>query len=133
MLSRVKTETWDRVGMAASAACGVHCLLAPLAVGAATVIPLEWLFSRMSEGLVLALALLVGLTSLVPGYFRRHRRKSCLALFALGGLTLAAAKLAMHGAALEPWLLASGAALITTAHGVNLRLCRSCQRCNDAH
>jgi len=129
----VQTELLDRLGVAASLACGVHCVMAPLAIGAMAVVPAGWLFSHTSETVMLALTLLIGAASLVPSYRATHRRKSCLTLFVLGGATLATAKLALHGADAEPWLLATGAVMIASAHLSNLRFCRTCKKCAGDH
>lgn len=116
--------------MAASLACGVHCALAPLAVGALAVVPLEWAFSRVSEAVMLGLTLLLAVASLAPAYLKQHRRKSCLGLFALGAALLTFGKLGAHGGAWEPTLLASGAGLIASAHLANLHFCRQCKKCS---
>ena len=123
-------EALDRLGVAAALTCGVHCVLAPLAVGAMAVLPVQWAFSDAAEATVLAVTVLLGALSLVPAYRSQHQRKSCMALFFSGVATLVAAKVAMHGASLEPWLLAAGAAMIAGAHLSNLHFCRSCKRCS---
>jgi len=132
MRALLNSEGLDRIGMAASLACGVHCALAPLAVGAMAVIPLEWAFSRASEAVMLGLTLLLAVASLAPAYLRQHRKKSCLGLFALGAGLLMVAKLALHGNPWEPTLLASGAGLIAAAHLANLHFCRQCKSCAHA-
>lgn len=129
--SFVQAELLDKLGVAASLACGVHCVVAPLAVGAMAVIPAGWLFSHASETVILAVTLLIGALSLVPSYRTTHRRKSCLTLFLAGGAALATAKLALHGAAAEPWLLATGAVMIASAHLTNLHFCRNCKTCSE--
>ncbi len=67
--------------------------------------------------------------SLGPSYWRRHRRKRCLGLFAGGAVLLALAKMGPVSESVEPLTVISGAALIATAHLVNLRLCRQCANC----
>ena len=108
--------TIDRAGMALSLSCGLHCTFTPLLIGLAAGLPIGWLLDESTEGLLLAAAVLTGALSLAPGYWRRHRRKRCLAMFAVGERW-------------EPWTVASGAALLATTHLVNLRLCRQCARC----
>ena len=126
----MNSEGLDRIGMAASLACGVHCALAPLAVGAMAVVPLEWAFSQASEAVMLGLTLILALASLAPAYLKQHRRKSCLGLFAVGAAMLVLAKFALHGGPWEPMMLASGAGLIASAHLANLHFCRQCKKCS---
>ena len=130
MKSIEHSEVLDRLGMVASVACGVHCVLAPLAVGLLAAIPLEWAFSRASETAMLLLTAGLATLSLIPSYRNRHRRKSCLAMFGGGILLLVVAKFVLHGASLEPVLLAGGAALIAGAHLANLHFCRTCRTCS---
>ena len=125
-----RTEVLDRLGMAASLACGVHCILAPLALGLLAAFPIEWAFSRASETVMLLLTAGLAAASLIPSYRNRHRRKSCLGMLAGGLLMLVLAKFALHGGALEPMFLAGGAALIAGAHLANLHFCRSCSNCS---
>ncbi|MXY69229.1 MAG: MerC domain-containing protein [Acidobacteriia bacterium] len=119
----------DRAGMALSVCCGLHCIATPLLLGAAVGLPFGWLFAESAETLLLTAAIGTAALSLGPSYWRRHRHKRCLGLFAMGAILLAAAKLGPVSEALEPITVASGAALIATAHLVNLRLCRQCALC----
>lgn len=119
----------DRAGMALSLCCGLHCIATPLLLGAAVGLPLGWLLDESTEALLLTAAVGTAALSLGPSYWLRHRRKRCLGLFATGVSLLALAKLGPVSEALEPLTVASGAALIATAHLVNLRLCRQCALC----
>lgn len=119
----------DRAGMALSVCCGLHCIVTPLLLGAAVGLPFGWLLAESAETFLLAAAVGTAVLSLGPSYWRRHRRKRCLGLFAMGAILLAVAKLGPVSEALEPITVASGAALIATAHLVNLRLCRQCALC----
>lgn len=119
----------DRAGMALSVCCGLHCIATPLLLGAAVGLPFGWLLGESTEALLLTAAIGTAALSLGPSYWRRHRRKRCLGLFVIGVILLALAKLGPVSEALEPITVASGAALIATAHLVNLRLCRQCALC----
>lgn len=125
-------ETFDRAGFAVSVACGVHCVLTPLVVGAAASLPVGWLFSERTEAMMLAVAAALGSLSLLPAYLRRHGRKRCLAMFAFGAALLLVSRFALHGGAVEPWLIAGGATMVAAAHWTNLRLCRSCRDCRHS-
>lgn len=119
----------DRAGMTLSLCCGLHCIVTPLLVGAAVGLPFGWLLHESTETLLLTAAIGTAALSLGPSYWRRHRRKRCLGLFATGAILLGLAKLGPVSEPLEPLTVASGAALIATAHLVNLRLCRQCGIC----
>ena len=119
----------DRAGMALSVCCGLHCIVTPLLIGAAVGLPVGWLLNESTEALLLTAAIGTAALSLGPSYWQRHRRKRCLGLFATGAILLALAKLGPVSEPLEPLAVASGAALIATAHLVNLRLCRQCELC----
>ena len=121
--------TIDRAGMAVSLCCGLHCIFTPLLIGVAASLPIGWLLEESTEVLLLLAAVLTGALSLGPSYWRHHRRKRCLAMFAVGVGLLTLAKLGPVGERWEPWAVASGATLLATAHLVNLRLCRQCARC----
>jgi hypothetical protein len=92
-------------------------------------LPFGWLLNESTEALLLTAAVGTAALSLGPSYWRRHRRKRCLGLFATGAILLALAKLGPVTEGSEPLAVASGAALIATAHLVNLRLCRECALC----
>lgn len=123
--------TIDRAGMALSLCCGLHCVLTPLVIGTAAAMPFGWLFDESTEALLMVVAALTGVVSLGPSYWRRHRRKRCLVLFAAGAGFLVLAKLGPVGERLEPWSVAAGATLLGTAHVVNLHLCRRCEQCEN--
>ncbi len=76
--------TIDRAGMALSLSCGLHCIFTPLLIGVAASLPIGWLLDESTEVLLLAAAVLTGALSLGPSYWRHHRRKRCLAMFAVG-------------------------------------------------
>ena len=115
--------------MALPACCGPHCIVTPLLLGAAAGLPFGWLPSEATEALPLTAAIGTAALSIGPSSRRRHRHKCCLGLFATGATLLALAKLGPVSEPLEPLAVASGAALIATAHLVNLRLCRQCVLC----
>ncbi len=119
----------DRAGMALSICCGLHCVVTPLLIGSAAALPVGWLFDESTEALLLVAAVSTAALSLGPSYWRRHRRKCCLGLFAAGACSLAIAKFGAVGERLEPWTVASGATLLATAHLVNLNFCRQCAQC----
>ena len=123
----------DRVGVFASVACLVHCLLLPVLV------PLLPLLSGVVESESVHEWLLVFLTvcavlAFVPGY-RAHRAWSVVGFGVVGVLLLAGGALAHDLPVLSgldtPLTILGGLVLIST-HLVNLRLCRRCPACKAA-
>jgi MerC mercury resistance protein len=122
----------DRIGVAASVVCLIHCLLLPLAV---PLLPLLAGFAEaesVHQGLLVLLSVCAVL-AFVPGY-RTHRALSVLAYGGLGVALLVGGALAHDLAVLEgldtPLTVIGGVVLIVT-HLVNLRLCRSCPVCRE--
>lgn len=117
----------DQAGMVASSLCALHCLLMPLAVGLLPLFGLSFLADEQTEWVLIGLALLVGLCSLLPGFWLHHRKAQPLFVFALGvGLILLVRLLLEEFHLLELLGVVTGGALLTTAHALNLRYCRLC-------
>lgn len=121
-------ELADRMGIGVSLTCAVHCV----AAGALSVVPSFASFGRIGEGHLgdllewmetplLAVALLVGLYSLVPAYRNEHKNPQPLGLFLLGVAQLVASRL-VEGP-LEIGLTVVGVTFVAAAHLVNLRAC----------
>jgi hypothetical protein len=124
----------DRMGIGVSLTCAVHCA----AAGALSVVPsfvglgahgggegLGGLLDVM-EAPLLALALVIGLYSLVPSYRNEHGNAQPLALFLLGLGQLVTSRF-VEGP-LEVVLTVVGVALVASAHLVNLRACARAHR-----
>ena len=118
----------DRLGVIASAACVVHCLLMPVVLSASAVLahalPGEERTHRM---LAVAVALL-GTVALLSG-FRRHRRWQVLGWMVCGVGCIAGAawwgdRLPSH--AWEVGVTMAGSVMMVLAHRLNHTFCRSC-------
>lgn len=120
----------DRIGVAASVLCLIHCLLLPLAVPMLPLLSGVAAAESVHEGLLVLLSV-CAVFAFVPGY-RTHRTLSVLVYGGLGVILLAAGVLAHDVAVLDgldtPLTVIGGVVLIAT-HWVNLRLCRSCPVC----
>ena len=134
----------DRMGIGVSLTCAVHCAatgalsLAPSLVsasvhggtergpGASLASLLESIETPM-----LALALLVGLYSLVPAYRHEHRNAQPLALFLLGLAQLVASRF-VEGP-LEIAVTVLGVGFVAGAHLLNLRACARVHRAELGH
>jgi len=128
------TGTVDRVGMVASAACFVHCLVTPVVVSLLAVYA-HFLPSEEDTHRVLAIVVtLLGALALGTGY-RRHKRASILLLMA-AGLTLIFAgaffgdRLPSH--AYEVSITLAGSCCMITAHRRNHTFCHRCATCDEA-
>lgn len=108
----------DRLGIALSSLCAVHCVLGLLLV---TLLGLggESLLDPAFHRAGLALAIAIGAATLGYGALH-HGRRGPLALGAAGLALMAAGLLARHGLG-EALLTISGVALVAAAHIRNLR------------
>jgi hypothetical protein len=105
----------------------------PLVVGLFAAYGAAVLDSPVVEWLALAVSLAIGLVSLLPAYRNRHRRKCCLALFLAGIIILIAARLLLTDSRNgETMGVCAGAALTSTAHLLNRKLCHSCRTCQSS-
>lgn len=121
--SAKRHELLDRLGVLASAACAVHCALGLLLATAAGV---GGLFGdeRVELGLVVV-ALLIAVASVTSAY-RRHRRRTPLALLALGVALITAARTLEVA---ETAFSVAGAMALIAMHTTNLRALRAARRC----
>jgi hypothetical protein len=135
VLSRSETMTeggrLDRLGAVASLVCAVHCAAMPLSVTWAPFVGLDFLVKEQTEWALIGLSLSIGSLSLLPSYARKHRQWRPLLLFILGAVLILVLRLLENeGSSLEPPAMVIGALLITCAHLINRRLCRSCLTCH---
>ena len=124
-------EWIDRTGIALSLACGVHCALVPFAIGAAALLPIKWLVSESTELWLLVGSVAIALSSLLSGYWLKHRRKWCLVFLVPGLAVLGFVLFGSINERLEPWIVVGGTSSIVIGHLVNIRLCRQCVQCQS--
>lgn len=123
---------WDKLGIAGSGLCLVHCLALPIVVGVLPSLGLAFLADEVvHEILAFALIAFAGL-AFIPGY-RRHRDRRVLGLMATGlGLILfatwGAAIVDLHGAG-ETVLSVAGSLFLISAHYLNHSFCKNCSVC----
>ena len=121
----------DRAGITLSLACGVHCALVPLVIGAAALLPVQWLLSESTEFWLFTGSVALALSSLLSSYWLKHRRKLCLVFLVPGLAVLGLILFGSINEQLEPWVVVGGALSIALAHLVNLRVCRQCVQCQS--
>jgi len=130
MANSISRASGDRAGVIIATLCFLHCIGGPaLLVFAGLSSFLK--FSERAEYLFLFASAAMGVAVLIPAYKRRHRRKSCLAMFGAGLLALFAHR---HVSSGLPELAAAliGASLIASAHLFNIHYSRRCACCNSA-
>ena len=109
----------DRLGIALSGLCAVHCV-ASIVLVAALGLGGEWLLAPEIHEYGLALAILVGALTIGAGVWR-HGRIGPLLLGGFGLGLMAFALAVPHGVS-EAALTIAGVACVATAHILNLRL-----------
>ena len=122
---------WDRLGIAMSVVCLVHCLMLPVVIAALPLVAAQWLEATTFHT-AMALALMpIALLAVVPG-LRVHGRVSVAAAMAAGLSLLSTAAFAGERLLSNEWatgLTVAGGTILVTAHAVNLVLCRTCPAC----
>ncbi len=126
MKNQVRTIA-DGLGIAASTACAVHCILVPALLVTGTVLPLSMLGDELFHQAMLWVILPAAVVAFGIGCWR-HRDRWVLALGMIGltGMVLAAAVLHdLVGEVGERIVTLLSAAVLVSAHYRNFRLCRS--------
>jgi len=108
----------DRVGIALSGLCAVHCV-ASIALVALLGLGGEWLLAPEIHEVGLAIAILIGAVTIGGGVLR-HGRKMPLAIGGFGLMLMAIALIGPHGVG-EAALTISGVFCVAFAHILNLR------------
>ena len=116
-------EPADRLGIAASSACALHCLAGAALAGAPGVASL--FFDERVELALVGAAVLIAAFALGMG-FRNHRQPWSLVLAGVALAAFAAERLAQVA---ELELSVTGAVLLVTAHLMNLRALRRANDC----
>jgi hypothetical protein len=117
---------WDAIGIGASLACAIHCVLLPVIFTTLTLFDIDILKNVMLEVLTIVVSMSIGGWAIWKGYKRVHGQKSVVVYFGIG-LTLMIAANFIHGSAFEMGLKLIGATLLITAHIKNWRGCRNCE------
>jgi hypothetical protein len=115
--------TWDRVGIAASGLCLIHCVGTPLMAMLVSVAGASFWGGPWVHRLMVLVVVPVAALALVRGY-RRHARAGVLLLGGLGAAAIAAAGLAPEGvlgAHGDPLVTSAGSLCVIAAHWWNLR------------
>lgn len=112
----------DATGFWASAICAAHCVAVPILLSFAAFSSLAFLENPAVEYTILAVSCVVGVSSLLPSYFRHHRKVAALYILVTGFLFIVISRFAPE--LFEAILTPIGALLIALAHLVNYNLCK---------
>lgn len=119
----------DKVGIWTSSLCAVHCLLLPALLPVIPYIGATFFAEDWFEKTILSLSMIVGFWALLIGFYRYHRQLYPIYSLLMGGLIYWNKD--MFGEAYEPVTVAIGAVLIAGAHVINMKLCKSCNTCQE--
>ncbi|MEM7431083.1 MAG: MerC domain-containing protein [Pseudomonadota bacterium] len=117
----------DWLGIAASTACGIHCVLLPTLLVTGTIVPASFLGDESFHRALLWLILPAAIIAFGIGCWR-HKDRWVLSLGIVGLIGIVAAGTFLHdiiGETGERIATVVSAAILVAAHYRNYRLCRS--------
>jgi hypothetical protein len=119
----------DRLGIAATSLCALHCILLPVLLPALPLLGISFFADHVWEHVFLIVTAVLGTFALLSGYKRYHRRLYPLYLLFIGVFVY----WQKHDFAPEtqPFIIVLGASLIVAAHIINIKLCNSCKQCTQ--
>lgn len=123
------TERLDRAGSTTSVLCALHCALSPLVLPLLPLTASRLIGPTLEWGFV-AVALLLGVSSLTHSYRAIHRDRKAIMLFGLGFSVLMAVRILEPDGPTESAIVFCATTLIVSAHLLNLRLGRSATGCS---
>lgn len=117
----------DKIGIAATSLCAIHCLLLPLMLPVFPLIGVSFFAQEVFERGLLLTTMVLGFIAIYSGYKRYHNRLYPFTLLFLGGFIYW--QKAFFGDVLEPFTVMSGASLVVWAHLINIKLSRRYAPC----
>ncbi len=127
LVKTVAKNLLDKIGIAATSLCAIHCLLLPFLLPVLPMVGASFIAQESFEDSVLALTMGLGFVALYSGYKRYHNRFYPFLMLAGGGLIYSQKD--GFGVDVEPYLVMLGASLVVLAHVSNMKLCRRCTDC----
>lgn len=125
---------WDKTGATVSWVCAVHCLAMPFIISFLPLLGISFLAHEGIEYIIIGFSIVIALVSLLPAYFRQHRKIRTLLLFISGICFFIFADILFEESLTgKITFVLIGASLVTSAHFINRRLCRNCQNCEEVH
>jgi hypothetical protein len=120
---------WDKLGVATSLICAIHCALLPALATTLPVFGINIIHNAFFEWSMIALAFVVGSYSLYHGYIKHHHSFIPALIFAVGFLFLV---LKQFVPVMEYLFLGTAVCAIISAHLYNYKLCRE-SKCASPH
>jgi MerC mercury resistance protein len=117
----------DVLGVAASAACAIHCALLPLFITSLPLFGVNIIRNTMFELFMILLAFCIGTYSLYHGYRRHHHHTGPIIIFSVGFIFLVSKQ---FFAVYEYWLLIPAVLFILAGHFMNYYFCRQANHCH---
>jgi hypothetical protein len=131
MISRIKAKNiLDKLGIAISSICAVHCAVAPILITLAPLIGLGFIFEEKFETTIILVSLGLAFLSLVWGFYKDHKKFEPLFLLLLGACFIYLSRLEAITLP-EPLLMTLGGLSIALSHFINMKLCNHCHSCID--
>jgi hypothetical protein len=122
----------DKTGAGLSWLCAAHCLAMPFLVSFLPLLGISFLANAGVEYAFIGFSVAIALISLLPAYFKQHRRIRTLLLFISGICFIVFADILFEESFFGKIIFVSvGAICITAAHFINRRLCRNCLNCDE--
>lgn len=119
----------DRIGIAATSLCALHCILLPILLPILPLLGLSFLASHEWEHVFLLMTAVLGTVALFSGFKRYHKQFYPFYLLYLGvGIYWIKHNFSEN---LEPYFIIGGASLIVAAHFINIKLCNDYKQCDD--
>ena len=119
---------FDRLGIALSFICAIHCLLTPMILLSLPIVARYYVAHPLFHWVLALLILPIGSFAFFQGY--RHHRKTSVFLLGIPGLLIVSIVPTFFHAYLniwlEPLLMLAGSFLLIMAHWTNRRSC-SCE------
>lgn len=122
-------EILDRLGIAASVLCAIHCAAMPFAVSILPLLGLGLLLDERVEWFLILSSILIALLSLLTSYIKHHKSLKPLGIFSLGLSLILTTRLFFEEAPFEVVGVVVGAFFVTAAHLKNWHLCKDCINC----
>jgi len=122
----------DKTGAAVSWLCAAHCLAMPFVISFLPLLGISILAHEGIEYIFIGFSVAVASLSLLPSYFKQHRKIRTLLLFVSGICFVILADLLFEESFVGKIIFVIvGAVCITSAHFINRRSCRNCRSCAE--